>query len=240
MGRRFFTLIELLVVIAIIAVLASMLLPAMSKAQEMSRRAVCANNLRGTVIAYEFYAEQADRRVPLFYHNSKQVTNMIWTGGNGTATYQPHWMVQGALYSSGVITEIRQLYCPSEADPAYMYNTSSSPWPTVPLIDTRSAYSNRPITGQLAGNLMWPSPMPILDTYADKALAADWTSLPQAVLARHRNGVNAGYADGAVGWVHLQSFANELYNSNTIDWNYGTGVIERLQDTIYSTFDSFH
>lgn len=76
--RRGFTLIELLVVIAIIAVLAALLLPALSQAKEMGKRAACKSNLKQIGLGLAMYTTENNAYPPSRFVRSTVPHELYW------------------------------------------------------------------------------------------------------------------------------------------------------------------
>ena len=124
-SRPGFTLVELLVVIAILAILASLLLPALSAGKARALTTSCLNNQRQLGLAWTLYASEAGGRLPL---NLDSVVNGIhrsppgsWVTGSARWDADPATITRGTLFPYA--QSIKIYHCP--ADHSCLVGTST-------------------------------------------------------------------------------------------------------------------
>jgi len=121
--KNAFTLIELLVVIAIIAILAAMLLPALSKAKQKAQGIGCINNLKQLSLAWIMYAQDNQGVLPRNGSESAQPTSSTdttsqyhsqWCGGsqNSAQAVDPTWIKAGCIFP--YVKAVNVYRCPAD------------------------------------------------------------------------------------------------------------------------------
>jgi prepilin-type N-terminal cleavage/methylation domain-containing protein len=219
-SRRGFTLVELLVVIGIIAVLISILLPALTRAREAANRTACLSNLRSIGQMFFLYAQDNKRQIPLGTESNVYQESYWIRRANRFCTWGPFFQ-GGYMKSPGIF------YCPSSQDPFYQFNGQDNAFDPANQ-NTRAGYFLRPmyydgtpvlwrmtgsvsappVTGRtVAGNPEEWRPMPKLDKMKFRALAADIFHSPSRITMMHKTGINVVYSDGSARFVNSKPFS---------------------------------
>jgi len=228
MKRRNFTLIELLVVIAIIAILASMLLPALNRARESGRTTTCSSNLKGLIGGMIQYA--GDNRD--FILPAATYFNRNWA-------YHLMGYMKLAVYAanggySGETMSVKLLQCPTRASLGgvwkqfgYAYNYDyfgnvylSDPGKGSATKLNRVRKINTVYLGEGHDKDLSGAPDILLRT------AAVPTTYPPPT--RHNKGGNMAYLDGHVAKMSWDEYLNHrtvTHNGTTGGWGWCTTMV---------------
>jgi prepilin-type N-terminal cleavage/methylation domain-containing protein/prepilin-type processing-associated H-X9-DG protein len=208
-----FTLIELLVVIAIIAILAAMLLPALSRAKAKATQAYCYNNLKQMGLAMLMYADDSANRVPRGNEPFWWQVFIPYLGGTRAAR-DDYGRIK--VYTCPAYPDKRQVVCyvvnawtfSSPSDPTgteivglqsvgriqkpvatiYFTENESAPW--------RPIFTTTTIIGSDSLNDVWsPNHLPYGST--GRTLSGE----RRVAAKRHGEGVNLMFFDGHASWV---------------------------------------
>ena len=205
---RGFTLVELLVVVSIIALLVSILLPALSKAREQAKKVKCAANQHQIMLAVTMYtSDDSKGQTPNLFNPTP-----LKPGGDARYGWCP-WN-QGAKLGLGLLIpqymDVDRLgevmYCPTNKDSSHSFTTQAS------HISFSEAWGN-PGLYIVSGYFMRPT---VNVSKGSKAVVADmWYAFHNDAGHKPR-GNNIAYSDGSVQWVSDPSFiqTRDEYNED--------------------------